>query len=207
MGFSFQKLSKIRIKPLIGSGVLLYFGSQIMGKTLREWQTWDTLQKNAIATQAEITNTRTAINQSGKVRHYKLTYEFLAQGDGGSKVSPSALSQKLQDKFVAGSEIKLPLSEVPKERTDNQSYFSHTQIISPTDYRKLSGNELVPIIYAKNNPQNAAIQGIGGYPVLEAGMVALLLALSLGLGYFGIAPTFKSKSTQLFAPNHQQFQS
>lgn len=42
------RISKVRFKALVASGVLLVCGSQIMSKTINEWRTWDDLQRTQL---------------------------------------------------------------------------------------------------------------------------------------------------------------
>lgn len=197
------RLSKVRFRAIVASGVLLYFGSQIGGKTIQEWKTFDEIQRSPVKTEAKVFNTQMAIKQSGGVQRYDVSYEFVAPGQGGSATSPSEFQAKLQEKFARGSDFRISKSELPKTRTDGKQYFSRTQALDPQSYNTYTSsaaylsNAIVPVVYAANNPSNSLIEGTGRYPIPEALMISGLIALGGGLAVFGVAPCFRNTAPKL----------
>jgi hypothetical protein len=193
-----ERISKVRFKALMASGVLLVFGSQIMGKTVNEWRTWDELQRTQVATEATVSGYELLIAKSGEVTGHMLTYEFVAPGKGGSAVggssySRSELQAKLQEQFFNGGSYKLDKSELPKPRTDGQQFFTKTQRVEQNIYNSYRTGSKIPVVYAANNPSNSLVIGTGRYPIPEALMISGLLVMGAYLAYLGISPCFRYK--------------
>ncbi|BAZ67478.1 MAG: hypothetical protein KME28_23575 [Pelatocladus maniniholoensis HA4357-MV3] len=186
-----RKISKVHFKAIVASAVLLVVGSQIMGKTVQKWQRWDELQRTQVKTEAKILSYQVLVKQSGGIQSYQITYEFDAPGKGGSLSSSSELQKKLQEKFFSGSDYRLNKSEIPKPKNDDKQYFSKTQVVEP-NFNASPNDSTIAVIYAANNPQNSLIEGTGRYPIPEAFMISLLLALGSYLGFIGVSPCFRA---------------
>ncbi|MCP6761155.1 MAG: hypothetical protein NHB32_20990 [Fischerella sp. CENA71] len=186
-----RRISRVHFRAIVGSAVLLVVGSQIMGKTVQEWQRWDELKRTQVKTEAKILSYQVLVKQSGGIEGYHITYEFAAPGNGGSLSSSFELQQKLQEKFFSGSDSRLNKSEIPKPRNDGKQYFSKTQIVEP-NFNASPNQSTIAVIYAAKNPQNSLIEGTGRYPILQAIMISLLLALGGYLGFLGVSPCFRA---------------
>jgi hypothetical protein len=186
-----KRITKVRFRAITASVILLIFGSQIMVKTLEEWQRWDRLQRNQVQTEANIISSQVLIKQSGGVKNYEISYEFTAPGQGGLSTSRAELQRQLQDRFFnnpSGSVPDEPVNIPPRD--DNKQYFSRTQTVEPSSSVSSTGST-ISIVYDASDPQNSLIAGTGRYPTPEAVMISAMLALGGFLGYLGVAPCFK----------------
>lgn len=165
----------LQLRPTIYGLIFGGVGGKLAVEKAGEYQSWYQLQREQITVPATVLSDHTLLSSSGKVVGHELTYEFVAPGSG-SRQSSAEIQAQLQEQFLNGeTDFSIDEEALAEPLPEGQQFVRGEQLVKPNDYRDLTLNGPINVIYAESAPEISAITNTNAGPSLPPTLITLLM--------------------------------